>query len=48
LAFAEREGVALACGAVASYLSEKDAVSELPALSRQFPLRVDETTSGPE
>jgi hypothetical protein len=43
-----REGVALAIGAVASYLSGNEVELALPALSRQLPVTAVETASGPE
>jgi hypothetical protein len=45
--FGCRDGVALAWGAVASYLSVNVSGSELPALSRQLPVIVVDATSGP-
>ena len=46
-AFGCLPGVADACGAVASYLSGKEAGVPFPALSRQVPLTTAETESGP-
>jgi hypothetical protein len=43
-----REGVAVACGAVASYLSVYDAGPTLPARSRQEPPTSAPAVSGPE
>ena len=40
-------GVAVACGAVASYLSGYEASVPFPALSRHVPLTTAETASGP-
>jgi hypothetical protein len=48
LAFGCRSGAAVAAGAVASYLSVRDAELELPALSRQAPVSVVDCVSGPE
>ena len=45
--FGAREGAAVACGAVASYLSGNDAEPTLPAPSRQVPLTAVEVLSGP-
>jgi hypothetical protein len=47
-ASATREGVALVCGAVASYLSGSDLLALLPARSRHEPLTVAAALSGPE
>jgi hypothetical protein len=44
---AGREAVALACGAVASYLRRKEGLAALPARSRQVPLTDVEALSGP-
>jgi hypothetical protein len=46
-AFAGRDGVAVACGAVASYFSAKDAIPVLPARSRQDPPTEVDPLSGP-
>ena len=45
---AGRAGVAVACGAVASYLSVTDGDAELPATSRQVPPTEAAASSGPE
>ena len=46
--WAGRVGVAVACGAVASYLSVRDGVAALPATSRQVPPTEAAASSGPE
>jgi hypothetical protein len=46
-AFGEREAVAVACGAVASYLRLNEAVVVLPALSRHWPMTAVVVRSGP-
>ncbi len=46
--FGWRDGAAVVCGAVASYLTGYDAELELPALSRQIPAIVVAAMSGPE
>jgi hypothetical protein len=47
-AFAPRSGVALTCGAVASYLTTTERGETLPARSRQAPLMATVAASGPE
>lgn len=47
-AFGWRDGVGLAWGAVASYLSAYDAEPAFPALSRHVPLTEAVALSGPE
>jgi hypothetical protein len=46
-AFGWRAGVAVACGAVASYLSGKVAVPVFPAVSTHVPVTAAEEASGP-
>ena len=46
-ASATREGVALVCGAVASYLNPNDPEAVFPALSRQAPPTDVPALSGP-
>ena len=47
-AFAARDGVADACGAVASYFSTTERGATFPARSRQEPLTAAVALSGPE
>ena len=47
-AFGWRAGVALACGAVASYFSGNEPDPEFPALSLHVPLTAAAALSGPE
>ena len=47
-AFGWRDGAAVVCGAVASYLIAYDAELELPALSLQMPASAVVAMSGPE
>jgi hypothetical protein len=47
-ALAGRVGVAVACGAVASYFSASDGDAALPATSRQVPPTEAAASSGPE
>ena len=47
-AFGWREGVAVACGAVSSYFSPKDALRRFPAWSVQLPASDAVALSGPE
>ena len=44
---AGRDAVALACGAVASYLRRREGVAALPAMSRQVPPTDADALSGP-
>jgi hypothetical protein len=46
-AFGAREGVAEACGGVASYLRGNDTLPAFPALSRQDPATEVDALSGP-